>query len=900
MHQKNFTFNEAFFNKIFPFYILLDESLHIKCFGKSIAKLVPELHQKPAFSDIFKIIRPYVEEISTESFNKSLEQLVIISAKEPSEITLRGQFEPMEDGYIFLGSPWFVSINDVIDNNLTLNDFAFHDPLLDILHISKNQEINYKELKELLETVNQQRNALKRDKEELNKLSLVASANKNGVVLFSPDGTILWCNNAYLDIVSLDKEAIIGQFVLDFGPCKITDKAKIKEVLEGFKRGEIFEGEKANLTINNKTHWYKTTKQPVRNEANEIIYYFAIIEDVTLEKEQEEKLRLLSSIAEKNTAAVIICDNKGRIEWINQSFTEITEYTLEEVIGKQIKDVLEGPETDKKTVQFLADQMAKGLPFNCDIINYKKSKNKYWSNVQGRSLNDENGNVLKYFTIQQDISKEKAFNQEIIESENRLYSLIINLQSGILLEDVNRKILIVNKKFCELFGIPVDPELLTGLDCEETAEQSKILFKNPDAFLARIDEILAQKTTVIAENIEMADGRIVERSFIPIYHGNKYDGHLWSYEDVTIKKKYEQSLEAEREKYSNIIANMNMGLLEVDLNDRIQFINQSFCELSGYTPDELIGKRASEIFLDNENKEVLNSKVAVRKEGVSDSYQIKAKMKSNEEKYWLISGAPNYNLNGELVGSIGIHLDITDLKKLEIQKEELLKNLERQNESLNEYAQIVSHDLKSPLRSIHTLVTWIKGEKENVLNAQTQQYISLIEEKVEKMDYLIEGILTFSKIDSYEDANEMVDLNEIIENIIRIIDIPPHIEVTIAKKLPVKNTNRFRMQQLFQNLISNAIIHNDKEKGKVVIDYTEDEKNYTFSVQDNGPGIPKKFRHKIFQLFESYSSDNKSTGIGLSIVKKIVEKYNGKIWIESEKEIGTTFYIKMPKEHGTT
>src|SRR5574343_84824 len=195
MHQKDFTFNEAFFNKIFPFYILLNESLHIKCFGKSSAKLVPELHQKTAFSDIFKIIRPYVEEISTESFNKSLEQLVIISTKEPSEITLRGQFEPMEDGYIFLGSPWFVSINDVIDNNLTLNDFAFHDPLLDILHISKNQEINYKELKELLETVNQQRNALKRDKEELNKLSLVASANKNGVVLFSPDGTILWCNN---------------------------------------------------------------------------------------------------------------------------------------------------------------------------------------------------------------------------------------------------------------------------------------------------------------------------------------------------------------------------------------------------------------------------------------------------------------------------------------------------------------------------------------------------------------------------------------------------------------------------------------------------------------------------------------------------------------------------------
>lgn len=900
MNKNQFTFSESFFNKIFPFYILLDEQLRVKSFGRSILKLVPDLKKNTLFSDSFKIIRPYTEEITVEKFDNNLDQLVIISLKDSMDVTFRGQLEKIKEGYLFLGSPWFVSINDVVENNLTLNDFAYHDPLLDILHISKNQEINYKELKELLETVNQQRITLKKDKEELNKLSLVASANKNGVVLFSPEGTILWCNKAYLDIVSLTNEEVIGKFILDFGPCKITDKTKIKEVLEGFQKGQIFEGEKVNLTKNNKTHWYKTTKQPVRDEAQKIIYYFAVIEDVTLEREQEEKLRLLSSIAEKNTAAVIICDDKGRIEWINQSFTDITEYTLEEVIGKQIKDVLKGPETDKKTMAYLGQQMKTGEPFNCDIINYKKSKEKYWSNVQGRSLNDENGKVLKYFTIQQDISKEKEFNQQLIDSENRLYSLIINLQSGILLEDVNRKILVVNKKFCEVFGIPIDPELLKGLDCAETADQTKLLFKDPEQFLKRIDEILAKKTTVIAENIELADGRIVQRSFIPIYQGNKYNGHLWSYDDITIKKKYEQSLEAEREKYSNIIANMNMGLLEVDLNDRIQFVNQSFCELSGYTTDELIGKKASELFLDPENKAILNSKINIRKKGVSDSYQIKTKTKSNEEKYWLVSGAPNYNLNGKLVGSIGIHLDITELKKLEIQKEELLKNLERQNESLNEYAQIVSHDLKSPLRSIHTLVTWIKGEKENVLNEQTQKYISLIEEKVEKMDYLIEGILTFSKIDSYENTNEWVDLNEIVENTIRIIDVPQNMEIFIAKKLPVKNSNRFRMQQLFQNLISNAIIHNDKTKGTVLIDFTEDDDFHTFSVRDNGPGISKKFRNKIFHLFESYSSDNKSTGIGLSIVKKIVEKYNGNIWIESEKGIGTTFFIKLPKEHGAT
>jgi PAS domain S-box-containing protein len=703
-----------------------------------------------------------------------------------------------------------------------------------------------------------------------------------------------------LKIVSLNIKEVIGKFVLDFGPCKITDEDQIQEVLRGFEEGKIFEGEKANLTLNNKTFWYKTTKQPVKNEADEIVYYFAIIEDITQEREQEEKLRLLSSIAEKNTSAVIICDEKGRIEWINNSFTDITEYTLEEVMGKKIKKILQGPETDKKIVAYLGEQMKKGLPFNYDIINYTKSQNKYWSRVQGRALNDEDGKVLKYFTIQEDISLEKEFNQQLIESENRLHSLIINLQSGILLEDVDRKILLVNKRFCELFGIGIDPELMKGIDCAQAAEQSKLLFKNPDSFLERIDEILTKKNTVIAEELEMVDGRIIQRSFIPIYRGKKYDGHLWSYDDITIKKKYEQSLVAEREKYSNIITNMNMGLIEVDINDNINFVNQSFSEMSGYALDELLGVKASDVFLEQSSKPIIESKRKVRANGISDSYEIKVKIKSNEERYWLISGAPNYNLNGELVGSIGIHFDITEQKKLELQKEALLQSLEKQNESLNEYAQIVSHDLKSPLRSMHTLITWIKGEEKNILTNQTKEYIALIEEKVEKMDYLIDGILTYSKIDSFEKTDELIDLNEIIDNIIQIIHIPKNFKVSIAHKLPIKKANRFRMQQLFQNLISNAILHNDKKEGIVVIDYSENEEAYIFSVQDNGPGIPEKYQSKIFQLFESYSSNNKSTGIGLTIVKKIVEKYNGKIWIESESGIGTTFFIQLPKEHGTT
>ncbi|NJM78573.1 MAG: PAS domain S-box protein [Flavobacterium sp.] len=505
--------------------------------------------------------------------------------------------------------------------------------------------------------------------------------------------------------------------------------------------------------------------------------------------------------------------------------------------------------------------------------------------------------MFKYFAIEEDITSEKEFNQQLIDSENRLTSLIENLQSGILLEDENRKIVIVNKKFCSMFGIEQNPEAMKGVDCELAAQNTKHFFKNADYFLNRIDEILKEKEKVFGEEIELVDGRIFERSFLPIYKEGKYAGHLWNYEDVTIKKRYKESIEAERQKYSNIIANMNMGLLEVDTNDIILLANQSFCEMSGYSLLEVIGKKASELFLSSDSKKIVENKNTIRTKGISDSYEITSKNKKGETRHWLISGAPNYNLNGEIMGSIGIHLDITEQKNLELQKEHLLHKLEKQNDQLNEYAQVVSHDLKSPLRSIHSLITWIKEDNDKEFSEQTSQYLSMIESKVEKMDHLIQGILTYSKVDSDDKQEEDISINEVVENCINIIHIPENIKVVIKNKLPIIKADKFRMQQLFQNIISNAVYYIDKPEGLVEVDFIEKSKNYIFSIKDNGPGIAKENQKKIFKIFQSFTQHEQSTGIGLSIVKRIIDNYNGKIWVESEMTFGTTFFIKLPKNN---
>ncbi|WP_130735772.1 PAS domain-containing protein [Flavobacterium sp. J27] len=895
MQDFQFNFNVTSFNTIFPFYILIDKNLHIISLGKSLQKILPNLKEDILFTEIFQLERPHLEKLSSLNFHETFHTLVVFKAINDPSVSLRGQINPHEDNFLFIGTPWFERMEHVIEKKLTLHDFAVFDPLLDLLHVLKNQEINNQELKELLDTVNFQRKKLKKDKEELNKISLVASANKNGVVFTDPMGKIFWCNQSYIDLTGFSSEEIIGKTPVQIGKCHLSNPEEINKMVTAFFKGEHFDVEGYHAHKTEVPFCSKIKGQPVYNEAGKLIQYFAIIENHTNEKYREEQLLMLSSIAEKNMNSVIICDKEGTIEWVNDSFLKMSGFSNEELIGRKPGHLLQGPETDKNTIHYLSERIRKGLPFNCEIINYTKNKKKYWVRIQGQALLDKAGEIIKFFAIEEDITLEKEFQQQLIDSENRLTSLIENLQSGILLEDENRKIRIVNKKFCTMFHIPVEPEQMKGVDCEIAAEESKHFFKNPEQFLERIAIILKEKKRIVSEEIELIDGRIFERSFLPIYKDGAYAGHLWSYDDVTITKRYKESLEAEKQKYSSIIANMNMGLLEVDNNDVVLFANQSFCDMSGYSLVDLLGNKAADLVLTNDSKDIIKNKNNVRRNGVSDSYEITSQTKTGEIKHWLISGAPNYNLNGEVTGSIGIHLDITAQKSLELQKEQLLSKLEKQNERLNEYAQIVSHDLKSPLRSIHSLITWIKEDNDKEFSEQTTQYLAMIESKVEKMDHLIQGILMYSKVHSDATIGEKVSIHDVVENCIQIIHIPENIEVVIKNRLPILQVEKFRMQQLFQNIISNAVNYIDKPEGIVEVDCIEKKNSYVFSIKDNGPGIAPENQEKIFKIFQSFTNHEQSTGIGLSIVKRIVDNYNGKIWIESKLNEGTTFFIKLPK-----
>ncbi|OIQ20339.1 ATP-binding protein [Lacinutrix sp. MedPE-SW] len=286
------------------------------------------------------------------------------------------------------------------------------------------------------------------------------------------------------------------------------------------------------------------------------------------------------------------------------------------------------------------------------------------------------------------------------------------------------------------------------------------------------------------------------------------------------------------------------------------------------------------------------------KNEAEEQKQVISKLQSviNTLKYYNLKEDDNTE-NVEITGSNLVDFidnQTKEIIKMNKQKQLMLNELAHQNQELSDYAHMVSHDLKSPLRSIDTLTAWLTEDYKDVFDDNGKNTLNLIRNNVDKMDKLISGILEYSTIGKNQIEVYNVDLNMLLDNILNTIHIPNNFQV-IKENLPTVKGDKYRLQQLFQNLIVNAIKYNDKKKGIVNIGVVEKNNYWQFYIKDNGKGIEKAYYDKIFKTFEKLENNPESSGIGLSIVKKIVELYGGKIWVESQIKIGTTFYFTIKK-----
>jgi len=237
------------------------------------------------------------------------------------------------------------------------------------------------------------------------------------------------------------------------------------------------------------------------------------------------------------------------------------------------------------------------------------------------------------------------------------------------------------------------------------------------------------------------------------------------------------------------------------------------------------------------------------------------------------------------------------LEKLNTDLESTIRELTRTNKELQEFAYIIAHDLKTPLRGIGTLAEWLSTDYADKFDEQGQNHVKLLVERAKRADKLVDSILQYSSIGRAREEQEQIDLNILLPEIICKINPPENIEITIENKLPVLMCKKTHISQVFQNLLSNAVQHMDKEKGRIKIGSIEEKGFWKFSVADNGPGIDQKYFKKIFKIFQTLSPPDKtgSTGIGLSVAKKIIKLNGGTIWVESNPGEGSTFFFTLPK-----
>ncbi|MGZ3862815.1 MAG: PAS domain S-box protein [Bacteroidia bacterium] len=610
-------------------------------------------------------------------------------------------------------------------------------------------------------------------------------------------------------------------------------------------------------------------------------------------------------IVENVNDIIFNIDKKGYFTYFNPLFYKLTGYKHKEVIGKHFTFLIE-PSFKKKAILFYLQQLEKKIKntyFEFPII--KKDKKLMWVG-QTVSLVRLKNKKNELIAVARNITDRVEFEGKHKAANLRLSALIENLQSGILLEDENRKIVLTNDIFCSLFSIPVKPQQLIGSDCSESAEQTKALFKDEAEFVRGISQILTEKKLKLNELLHLKDGRIFSRDYIPIFSKDTYLGHLWKYEDVTASLNTQDAIKRSEEKYRRIINNMQLGLLEVDSNGIIMNADERICEITGYSKKELYGKNAVEMLLEKKYFEAMKEQSKIRKTGQSSVYEVQLIKKDGSLAWIMISGTPLYNDNHEIIGSIGIHLDVTSQKRTEAALAEAKGKAESSSRAKEIFMANMSHEIRTPLNAILGMAGLLS---ETGLNEKQGQYLKAIRSSSSNLLTIINDILDLSKINSgnftlnYQPFDLPETLTQSIDSLVfsatqKGLSLDYFIDENIPRHL---YGDALRVNQVILNLLSNAIKFTSKGGIKIDVSLINKQElgiEVAIRVSDTGIGIAAE---KIDSIFDSFTQEDESvsrnyggTGLGLSISKQIVELMGGHIFVSSRKDIGSTFVCVIP------
>ncbi|MDJ0574728.1 MAG: PAS domain S-box protein [Xenococcaceae cyanobacterium MO_234.B1] len=544
-------------------------------------------------------------------------------------------------------------------------------------------------------------------------------------------------------------------------------------------------------------------------------------------------------------------------------------------------------------------------------------------------IEDETGKIYRIIGTSLNISDRKRAEIELDKEKNFLQALLDNLSDGIVSCDRNGVLTLFNQATKEFHGLP--PQ---AIPADKWAEYY-------DLYLPDGKTMMSQEDIPLFRALQGESVRDVEMMIIPkqgkprtllangdpiIAPDGQKIGAVVAMRDISELKKIEQVLWESQARFLETFIHAAVGMAIVALDGSWLEVNPALCQMVGYSEAELQATNFQAITY----PEDLDGDLAKVKQllgGQIPSYQMEkryvhkqgslvwinlsvslVKDKNNQPLYFvaLIQNIDErkqaeqalVQLNDELEARVQQRtIQLEQVNKLLLGATEQLR---KSNQELEQFAYVASHDLKAPLRAIANLSEWIEEDLEDKLDDDTRHQMNLLRSRVHRLENLINGLLAYSRIGRLKSEPQEVAVEEILAEIIDLLDVPDSFQIQIQGDLPTFVTELIPLQQVFNNLISNAIKHSDLDRGQITISAKEQDHYYEFAVADNGKGIAPEHHERIFTIFQTLEArDTKeSTGIGLAIVKKAVENQGGKIWVESQLGEGATFRFTWQKTQG--
>lgn len=507
-----------------------------------------------------------------------------------------------------------------------------------------------------------------------------------------------------------------------------------------------------------------------------------------------------------------------------------------------------------------------------------------------------------------DISNLVLTEKKIETIENQIEILINNSEHSLLMEDEHRRIVFTNQKFIDLFGIPATPEQMIGADCSESAEQSKGFFKNPELFVNRINTLLKNRIIEEKEILETVTNKTLERNYYPIFIQNKYRGHLWSYRDITPEIDLKKGIEVQRNFYQSILNNIPADIAVFGNDHTYLFVNKHGIK-NQEVREWIIGKKDEDYArLRNKSTDLVDVRRSYFLEAIETkkicSWEDEIKIPDSESQYVLRNFYPMVSETGEIELVIGYGIDITNRKRVEKQ---ILANLEKEKqltESKSNFITTVSHEIRTPLSIISLSAEAMEMYCESLPEPLKRKFdgkLIQIESEVERLTHIISEVITIEKIESgaFSLIKHQFDLKELIKTLVErqsaIQEDGRKASLKIVGKETVISGDKMKLTIAIDNILSNAFKYSQKMPSPMVA-VKFNAKKIQIKITDFGLGIPDSYAQKLYKLFERAENvaHIRGTGIGLFLVKQIIELHNGSIEFQSNPEGGSIFTIELP------